>query len=79
MRREERFFLAWFGVRGIGSLYYATAAAAIGGLALESEVTIVWTAWVCVLCSVVVHGVSGAPFSRRLIERAEHSPKTEGR
>jgi sodium/hydrogen antiporter len=79
LRREERFFLAWFGVRGIGSLYYATAAVAIGGLALESEVTIVWTAWVCVLCSVVVHGVTGAPFTRRFIELAEQSPGVERR
>jgi NhaP-type Na+/H+ or K+/H+ antiporter len=73
LRRDERLFLAWFGVRGIGSLYYATATVAIGGLVLESEVTLVWTVWVCVLCSVVVHGVTAAPFTRRLLDRAEKS------
>jgi NhaP-type Na+/H+ or K+/H+ antiporter len=63
--RAERAFLAWFGVRGIGSLYYVAVAVALGGLSLESVADVVWIVMVCVIVSIVVHGVTGAPFSRR--------------
>jgi NhaP-type Na+/H+ or K+/H+ antiporter len=63
--RAERAFLAWFGVRGIGSLYYVAVAVALGGLSLESAADVVWIVMVCVIVSIVVHGVTGAPFSRR--------------
>ena len=65
--RGERLFLAWFGVRGIGSLYYVGFAVAAGTLGAENDVDVVWTAIVCVLCSIVLHGVTGAPFTRRLL------------
>ena len=64
--RRDRLFLAWFGVRGIGSLYYVGFAVAVGTLGAENEVDIVWTTIACVLCSIVVHGVTGTPFARRL-------------
>jgi len=63
--RGERLFLAWFGVRGIGSLYYVAFAVSVGTLGAENDVEVVWTAIACVLCSIVAHGVSGAPFARR--------------
>ena len=55
---RERFFLGWFGVRGIGSIYYAAIAAA-AAVQLPGPATdvIVWTAFVCVLVSIVVHGI----------------------
>jgi NhaP-type Na+/H+ or K+/H+ antiporter len=63
----QRAFLAWFGVRGIGSLYYAAVAAGAIALAVESKVTIFWTVIVCVISSIVVHGITGAPLTRRLL------------
>ncbi|HEX2044001.1 MAG TPA: cation:proton antiporter [Gaiellaceae bacterium] len=71
--RGERLFLAWFGVRGIGSVYYAAAAVAIGGIGAASRVEVVWTVTACALCSIVVHGVTGAPFSQRLLEPVEEA------
>lgn len=65
--RHERVFLAWFGVRGVGSLYYVAFAVSVGTLGAENDVDVVWTAIVCVLCSIVVHGISGTPFARQLL------------
>jgi sodium/hydrogen antiporter len=65
--RHERLFLAWFGVRGISSLYYVAFAVSVGTLGAENSVDVVWTAIVCVFCSIVVHGISGTPFARRLL------------
>ena len=76
--RGERLFLAWFGVRGIGSLYYAAAAVSIGGLGAGNETELVWTVVACILCSIVLHGVTGAPFSRRWIPAAEET-RPDGR
>ncbi len=67
--RGERLFLAWFGVRGIGSLYYVAFAVSVGTLGAENDVDVVWTAIVCVLCSIVAHGVTGAPFAKRWVGR----------
>ena len=68
LTRRERAFLAWFGVRGVGSLYYVAAALAAGVLARAEAATVFWTVAVVVLVSIVAHGVTGAPVSRRLIE-----------
>jgi NhaP-type Na+/H+ or K+/H+ antiporter len=67
--REERLFLAWFGVRGIGSLYYVAFAVSVGTLGSENDVEVVWTAIACVVCSVVLHGVTGTPLARRWLLR----------
>lgn len=63
---NERVFLAWFGVRGIGSLYYAAVAVGTGALAGDAD-AVVWTALACVVVSVFVHGVTASPVSRRLV------------
>ncbi len=54
---------AWFGIRGIGSLYYLFFA--LQSAALESaDVRITQCVVSVVAVSIVVHGVSGAPFMR---------------
>jgi NhaP-type Na+/H+ or K+/H+ antiporter len=67
---HERLFLGWFGVRGIGSLYYVAAAVAAGGFVPESETVVFWTVAACVLVSIVAHGITAAPVTRSLLERA---------
>ena len=64
---KERAFVAWFGVRGIGSLYYAAVAVGTGALAGDT-VVVVWTALACVVVSVLVHGVTATPISRRVTD-----------
>ena len=66
---RERLFLGWFGVRGIGSLYYAAAALSLGGLSSAEKADVFWTVGVAVLLSVSLHGVTGTPLSRHLLER----------
>ena len=61
----ERAFLAWFGVRGIGSLYYAAIAVGAGVLSAADAKLIAWTAIACVVVSIAVHGVTATSLSRR--------------
>lgn len=66
---RERAFLGWFGVRGVGSLYYVAAALAAGLLAVDEAETLFWAIAICVVASIVVHGITGTPLIRRLVER----------
>ena len=63
----ERAFVAWFGVRGIGSLYYAAVAVGAGVLSTEETEVVVWTAIACVIASILVHGATATPVARRLL------------
>ncbi len=67
MPLRERVFVGWFGVRGIGSLYYATFAAASGLLPDEEARILLWTALSAASISIVVHGLSAEPLQRRLL------------
>ena len=62
---RERAFTAWFGVRGIGSLYYVAVALGAGVLSDSEASVLFWTVAVCVIASIVVHGISATPLSRR--------------
>ena len=65
--RPGRAFVAWFGVRGVGTLYYAATVVTGGYLSGGEEKVVVWTAIACVIVSIVVHGVTGGPALRRLL------------
>lgn len=71
--RSERAFIAWFGVRGIGSLYYVAVALGSGVLSVGEARVLFWTVAACVVASIVVHGVTAAPLSRRLLPQPEPS------
>ena len=61
----ERAFIAWFGVRGIGSLYYVAVAIGTGALAPSEAKTLYWTTAVCVVTSILVHGITATPLTKR--------------
>ena len=63
---RERAYVGWFGVRGVGSLYYASAIVASGLLPADEGTLVMWTVAAVVAVSIVVHGVTGAPLTRRL-------------
>jgi NhaP-type Na+/H+ or K+/H+ antiporter len=65
-RPGERAFLAWFGVRGVGTLFYVAAATGLGVLSGEEATLITWTAIAVVIVSVVVHGITAGPLNRWL-------------
>jgi sodium/hydrogen antiporter len=65
VRPAERMALAFFGIRGIGSVYYL--AYAVNEVGFERAADDLWaiTAFV-ILVSIVVHGVTAAPAMKRL-------------
>ena len=65
----DRVFIGWFGVRGIGSVYYVAVALGLGILSAGEARTLFWTVTACVLASVIVHGVTATPLARRLLPR----------
>jgi NhaP-type Na+/H+ or K+/H+ antiporter len=66
---RARLWIGWFGVRGVGSLYYVSAVAATGLLAAGEAAAVTWTVIACVAVSIVVHGVTGDLATRRLVMR----------
>lgn len=77
LTRSERAYVGWFGVRGVGSLYYAAAAVGAGVLAPGEAKMVAWTAIGCVVASVVLHGVTGGPITTRA-DRAAQARAEEG-
>jgi NhaP-type Na+/H+ or K+/H+ antiporter len=77
LRRRERAWVAWFGVRGVGSLYYAAAAIGAGALAPAEERTVAWTIVAVVVVSIVAHGVTGTPLTRRFLGEPAVAQKQE--
>ena len=71
-RPGERAFVAWFGVRGVGTIFYVTSAVVAGILAPQDAERIVWTAIACVIVSIVVHGVTAGPLLRFLQTQVLH-------
>ncbi|MBD2579356.1 sodium:proton antiporter [Oscillatoria sp. FACHB-1406] len=58
--KPMRWLLGWFGVRGIGSIYYLSYAL---GKGIEGEIAeqIVWITLSVIMLSVVIHGISATP------------------
>ena len=62
----QRAFIAWFGIRGIGSFYYAAVAINAGVLTATEASVVYWTVIVCTGISIVAHGITSTPLTRRL-------------
>jgi len=58
--RRSRKLLGWFGIRGIGSVYYGVYAAS-RGLPEPAAVELLSCAFTVIAASIVVHGVSATP------------------
>jgi NhaP-type Na+/H+ or K+/H+ antiporter len=54
----ERAFIAWFGIRGIGTFYYLAFAIGAGALTDAEAALLYWTAIICVGSSILVHGIT---------------------
>jgi NhaP-type Na+/H+ or K+/H+ antiporter len=68
--KHERGFIGWFGIRGIGSFYYVAVAIEAAVLTEAEAETVFWTVVVLSGASILVHGLTATPLSRRL-EAAE--------
>jgi NhaP-type Na+/H+ or K+/H+ antiporter len=60
---EQRVLASWFGIRGVGSLYYAFFAVTQGWRGAEADYVLGLVLGV-IAASVVVHGVSVTPLMR---------------
>jgi NhaP-type Na+/H+ or K+/H+ antiporter len=72
---DEKAFVAWFGVRGVGTLYYLAVIVGAGALDADEQELVVWTCIAAVLISIVVHGLTAGPSLRRLLLRRRPSPR----
>ena len=79
---DQRLLIAWFGIRGIGSVYYLMFALNHGwsGSAADQAVSITLTA---VAVSIVLHGISVTPlmvsYARRQVRKSEREPSNDRR
>lgn len=73
VRPLEQSLMAWFGIRGIGSLYYVMYAIS-HGLAGEHAMLLVALTLSTVAVSIIVHGISVTPLMAHYRRRAPASP-----
>jgi sodium/hydrogen antiporter len=71
----ERFVVAFFGIRGLGSVYYLAYGVNHGRF--EYEVSIWSTLGLVILASILLHGISVTPIMRRLDDRQERTDVME--
>jgi len=69
--RDEKAFVAWFGVRGVGTIFYAAMIVVSGALGPDEQELVVWTCIAAVLVSIAVHGVTAGPSLSRLLARRD--------
>ncbi|MDX2228409.1 MAG: sodium:proton antiporter [Leptolyngbyaceae cyanobacterium bins.349] len=60
----HRVLFGWFGIRGVGSLYYISYALG-GGLEGELGEQLAWITFTTVVLSVILHGISATPFMNK--------------
>ena len=72
--REQRWLTSWFGIRGIGSIYYLMYAINHGLEPVLAEQLIAITL-IVVSTSIVVHGISVTPLMRRYAHRQKKSAR----
>ncbi|MBU1225318.1 MAG: sodium:proton antiporter [Gammaproteobacteria bacterium] len=70
---QIRSMVGWFGVRGIGSLYYLMYAIQ-HGLPEELALDLIQLTLIVVALSILVHGTSVKPLMRRFLRHRRHSP-----
>ncbi|MBM0742354.1 sodium:proton antiporter [Phormidium sp. CLA17] len=70
----RRLLFGWFGIRGVGSLYYLAYALGSG---LKGEVgeQIAWITFITVIVSVLIHGISSTPLMNRYERHIERRKK----
>ncbi|CAB4939141.1 unannotated protein [freshwater metagenome] len=71
MPLRDRAFVSFFGVRGVGSLFYASVVVTSGALPEEEAAVVLWTVVALTVTSIVVHGLAGDP-ARRWLDRAAY-------
>jgi NhaP-type Na+/H+ or K+/H+ antiporter len=74
-KRRQRALIAWFGIRGIGSIYYLYYALNHGLTNPEAEL-LVETVLIVIACSVIAHGISVTPMMAAYDRRRQRDRET---
>ena len=69
MDAKARLFLGFFGVRGVAALFYAAVVVDADVLSAPEQTIVVWSTIVCVVVSIIVHGLTATPLTKRLLTR----------
>ncbi|MBG1267904.1 cation:proton antiporter [Nostoc sp. WHI] len=73
-----RWLFGWFGIRGVGSLYYLGYAFG-NGLKGEAAEEIAWITYTTIVVSVIVHGISATPlmkwYERNIANQRNATPR----
>lgn len=75
--RYEKFSIAFFGIRGIGSIYYLTYALNEGDFETEVAAQLWAVVAFTILISVAVHGVTASPILKRITKGERISESTD--
>lgn len=78
VQMRERLLIGWFGIRGIGSFYYAAVAINAGVLTMGEIEQIYWTIIVCVGASILIHGFTAGPAMATVTDTADEMPEDYG-
>jgi NhaP-type Na+/H+ or K+/H+ antiporter len=78
---KERFFVAWFGIRGLGSLYYAAVVFQSDVLSRGEIEMVFWITMAAIVASVIIHGLTAEPLTKKLHLHSDHikEAKTESK
>jgi len=68
LTRSQRVLIGWFGMRGIGSVFYLLLALHLGLVGRAADVLVSLTLWT-VAASVIVHGLTAQPLMQRYLSR----------
>ena len=66
LTRPQRAMIAWFGIRGIGSVFYLLLALRMGLDRGVADILVTLTLW-SVAASIIAHGLTAQPLMRRYI------------
>ncbi|HET7526887.1 MAG TPA: cation:proton antiporter, partial [Burkholderiaceae bacterium] len=75
LAQPQRLLIGWFGIRGIGSVFYLLFALRHGLEAHVADTLTSLTLWT-VAASIVAHGVTAQPLMRRYLTRHRRSPSS---
>lgn len=73
LSRPQQAMIGWFGIRGIGSVFYLLFALRHGVEGRAADTLVSLTLWT-VAASIVAHGVTAQPLMRRYLGRRRHMP-----
>jgi NhaP-type Na+/H+ or K+/H+ antiporter len=65
--------IGWFGIRGIGSVFYVLLALRLGLDGRSADTLVALTLWT-VAASIVAHGLTAQPLMQRYLHRRKRAP-----